>query len=566
MARRVGPGVNAVKRTGRRRRRMALLVAALLSVVGPTRGPGVGASEPGAPEALGPQETWDLARENSGELRFSVTMAPQALAGEQPGGEVAGDAIDWCKRNGFTHVYLRTFGSGRQADAETLVRAKERLAQAEITSSGLVVTTDLGRRSSMGWLFPCFTEPATQDKLRSVFEFSAGLFDEIIIDDFLATRCLCDDCLAARGERSWSEYRRDLLVDLSDRCILQPARAANPGVSIILKYPQWYDEFHFKGYDVARQTEMFDEVRAGTETREPDDYRWKRVPQYEAYYNLRWVTSIAGDKCRGGWFDPFGTTPPTFLEQARQTVLAGASEVILVSHRALQSEQGRADMDALHGEMPDLFRLAALVRGKPVRGVAAPKPPNSEPGRDRYIYDFLGMLGLPLVPCPGIDADEPALLLTYHSLTDPELDEKLAARLEGRAPTLVTDNLAVSLPAELRRRLALRQILPIPPDPWELMEIPRDRLDDARRMLLEPLGVQFAAPTRVALYLFGADTAVVENFNDEQVPVSLGLGAGRTPQVVLTMPAEPVELAAADGVASVTIAARSLVALEFRAK
>ena len=33
-------------------------------------------------------------------------------------------------------------------------------------------------------------------------------------------------------------------------------------------YPQWYDRFHERGYEVTRQTEDFDRIWVGTETRD----------------------------------------------------------------------------------------------------------------------------------------------------------------------------------------------------------------------------------------------------------------------------------------------------------
>ena len=72
-----------------------------------------------------------------------------------------------------------------------------------------------------------------------------------------------------------------------------------------------------------------------TETRDPDSARWGRKAQYEAYYIMRWLGGIGGDKTGGGWFDPYGTSPATYVEQARQTVLAGAREMLLFCHASL---------------------------------------------------------------------------------------------------------------------------------------------------------------------------------------------------------------------------------------
>ena len=57
-------------------------------------------------------------------------------------------------------------------------------------------------KSSTGWKgIACFTDQANQQRLRGEFEFAAGLFDEIMIDDFWFTDCTCPECNAARGDQ-----------------------------------------------------------------------------------------------------------------------------------------------------------------------------------------------------------------------------------------------------------------------------------------------------------------------------------------------------------------------------
>ena len=98
-------------------------------------------------------------------------------------------AIDWCRQTGVTKVYVETFRSNYFAPSELLQRARDRFRQSGIEVSGCVTTTIVGQRST-GWdLISCYTDPATQDRLQAIFEFTAGLFDEIMIDDFWFTDC-----------------------------------------------------------------------------------------------------------------------------------------------------------------------------------------------------------------------------------------------------------------------------------------------------------------------------------------------------------------------------------------
>ncbi len=61
---------------------------------------------------------------------------------------------------------------------------------------------------------------------------------------------------------------------------------------------------------------------------------------------------------------------------------------------------------------------------------------------DAYIYNFIGMLGLPLVPTEKIDMNAEAAFFSVHILKDPEFYEKLDKFLAQDKPVLITDGLA----------------------------------------------------------------------------------------------------------------------------
>lgn len=504
---------------------------------------------------------WDLAQKNESVIRLSTLFTAQNVRDYLTSAEGLNQAVQWCKDTAVTHVYLESFRDGYTAEKDTLLRAKKRFSDEGMLVSGCITTTGLGRDSVNGWNFPCFTDPETLTHLQQAFEYAASMFDEIMIDDFLATTCECDDCKKSRGERSWSDFRCDLMANLSRTRILEPARTVNPKVKVIIKYPQWYDDFHKRGYDVDRQTAMFDKIWVGTETRDPDSSRWGRKPQYEGYFLMRWLGGIGQEKCGGGWFDPYGTSPPTYLEQARQTVLAGAKEVFLFCYGALQSTGGKADVGALRNELPGLFKLAALVRGKEIRGIEAPKMPNSDGGGDAYIFDYIGMLGLPLIPVSTIDDNAESLFLSEHSLSDPLLTEKLEKLNDGQTPILMTRNLARRLPEEFLAKLAHVTVIDIPKEKWDLMDIPVDKLDAIRNAVLAPLKLQFKSPARVALYLFDRDTIAVENFNDHAVKTTLTFPTNPQPKVLLNLPDRPQSLSANDHSVEMELSPRSLVVL-----
>lgn len=506
-------------------------------------------------------EMWALAQERATDLRFSTLFTAQNVRDLLATSEGIDRAILWCKKSAVTHVYLETFRDGYTAERETLLQAKRRFLDAGFLVSGCVTTTKIGRKSAKGWIFPCFTEQAGLVNLERIFKFTAELFDEIMVDDFFATGCECEECERARGGRPWSEFRCDMLVDASKRYVLEPARAVNPDVKVIIKYPQWYDGFHERGYEVVRQSAMYDKTWVGTETRDPDSQQWGRKAQYEAYFVLRWLGEIGGAKCGGGWFDPYGTSPPTYLEQARQTILGGAKEAVLFCYGSLLNANGPENVEALRAELPALFELNQLIRGKIPQGISAPKPPNSDSKQDRYIYDFIGMLGLPLAPTATVREDVPAAFLPEQTLKDPRLASKVRTMLEAGTPLLVTDSLAEKLPDDVTTDDPNVTVLDVPEDHWQLMDLPRERLREIRNAMLEPFGVRFDAPTRVALYLFDENLFVVENFNDAAADVTLKLKTEKRLSVALTIPAHSLELTGGTGTAEMRIPARSLVVL-----
>lgn len=535
--------------------------------------PCVQAEERPAPTA-GPSKSsgddlWDLARRSMLSFRFSTLFTAEDVRHHLGGREAIDRAIRWCKETGVTHVYLESFRGGYTAPKELLLNAKKAFAEAGFRVSGCVTTVGIGRKPSDGWLFPCFSEEAGQRRLAEIFSYAAELFNEVMIDDFFATQCECQDCIQGRGDKSWAEYRCALLLDVSKRCVLEPARKANPKVKIILKFPQWYEQFHRRGYEVVRQTALYDKIWVGTETREPDSREWGRKSQYEAFFIMRWLGAIGGPKCGGGWFDPYGTKPATYVEQARQTILGGADEAVLFCYGSLQNEGGPANVQALRRELPQLLRLAELVRGQIPRGIAAPKPPNSDAGGDEYIYDYLGLLGLPLAPSAEVRVDVPCAFLPAQARKDRDLPEKLDRMMKARTPLLLTQTLVRQLSETVRVGGDHVEVLEVPKDPWQLMALPAPRLKAIRKLLLAPLGVEFDAPSRVALYLFGDRIAVVENFNDQPVEATLKLTVAGSadppgaPTALLGIPVDAVPPAADGASARVLLAPRALVALRF---
>ncbi len=507
---------------------------------------------------------WDLARQNREVLKISTLFTAQNVREYLSNEKGIDDAMKWCKETGVTHVFIETFRDGYTAERKTLEDAKSRFKSEGFEVSGCVTTTRMGKISG-GWNgISCYTNKGTQDELKRIFEYTASIVDEIMIDDFLFTDCQCDECKAARGGQSWADYRCDLMVRLSRELILGAGRAVNPKVKIIIKYPQWYDDFHNRGYEVVRESADYDRIWVGTETRDPDNERWGRKAQYEAYYIMRWLGEIGGAKTGGGWFDPYGTTENTYVEQARQTVLADAKEMLLFCYSSLLRETGPANVRKLRTEIPGLLRLAQIVRSKPIRGIIAPKPPNSDAQNEQYVFDFVGMLGLPLVPTAKIDPAAEAAFFSVHALKDPEFSDKLKKMLDDGKPVLITDGLAERL-GDTKLNDGNVTILKVAGEPKSLLRLSREELRPIRDKLLAPFGMKFDAPNKVALYLIGDRLAVVENFNDEPIEAALEFSRSVAARKALVLPLDGDAELAADGkkVNLKKITPRTLVAIEY---
>lgn len=479
---------------------------------------------------------WDIAKRFEEVHRYSTLFTAQDVRQFLSTEQGIQEAIDWCRTTGVTKVYLETFRDGYRCPSNIILRAKNAFLGAGFRVSGCITTTQLGKAST-GWkTISCYSDPATQKQLADLFRYTASMFDEIMIDDFFFTDCRCEVCDQCRQQRmvrigdktwtvtdaSWESYFCELMYRVSEVCVLGASREVNPSVKIIIKYPQWYDRFHERGYNVGRQTQLFDRIWVGTETRDYHDVRWGGFVQYGAFFIMRWLGGIGGEKCGGGWFDWLGTSPSTYVEQARQTILGGARESLLFCYGGLHRDKGPQDIEALRQNIPELLQVAKQVSTRKLRGVAVYKPIDS-PGRsERRVFDFIGMLGIPCVPTHVFPGDAPAIFLSIHATKDPNLVEELHDYFKTGRPVLMTDGLA----SELRKMgVSIEQpqviVVPVHGDPKRLLQLSLDELEAIRRPVLSALGVSFSAPVGVALYLFDDESWVIENFTDEQVRAQL---------------------------------------------
>jgi len=384
-------------------------------------------------------DLFNYAQKRKNDLRFGsyiTAHSVQNLLSKEAG---LREALSLFRANGITKAYIEVYRGGLIVDKQVLEHARDFFLKNGIDVVGGIATVpgkDFGVRqeAQLGWFN--WQNPKTPDDLKPVVAMAAGIFDEFIIDDFLCTGDTSAESKAAKGERSWSQYRRDLLSGLSSTLFIETAKKVNPDISMIIKYPQWYDRFHLFGYDVVREPALFDKVWVGTETRGQYTQRYGFVQPYEGFVNFRWLGSLSQGKISGGWFDHGDCDADDFIEQAYQTVLAGAKDIVLFHYFKLV--EGHPGHHLLRMQFGQLADLAAAVAKNPVVGVAGYKPPNSDAGGDLYIMDFIGMFGVPLVPVSSYPGESKVVFLPTQAAADPEILVKVEHSLQQKATIIFT--------------------------------------------------------------------------------------------------------------------------------
>jgi hypothetical protein len=486
--------------------RMGIVCAFLLGALG------------GFPQTSSAQALWNTMKSEQKTLKLSIWFTAQEADKYLSTPQGLDDAVNWCKKYGITKVNIEAFGRGLYAKRETLVAARDRFLKEGFEVASGVTTTKFGKNAINGgdgaveWTgSQCYTNKQTQIDLQRLVEYTASIFDEIVFDDWYFTQCQCNECIKAKGDLSWSAYYTGLMTKLSQERVMKPAHYINPKVKVIIKFPQWNDQFHMRGYDVVNEPKVFDGIWAGTEDRnfEYDKNNLGYEIGYNAYFNMRWLATLGS--VGGGWFDTGGTRTKvtTYMEQARHTVLGEGKDMILWSYGGHLGATPK--MDALSTELPGLVKLAKLVQGKTVRGVQLFKPGNSDSYEETWICSFLGELGIPFVPTSVLDEQAKATVFVTQALKDTLIVPKFGRIVNKGTPLLLTDGFSKRFAANIAYLNNVNiTTLPIKGSPKTVLNMTREQIKPIRDKLLAPLDISFDAPAKVELYLFGDNTFVVD--------------------------------------------------------
>ena len=521
------------------------------------------------------------------------------------------EAIRVCKGYGIPRIYLETFRDGFQPDRAVIAHVRDRFRAAGLEVAGVICTVKYGVPGNVLTGYACLTHEQTQKDLEKMFRFAAGLFDTILIDEYIWSHCTCDRCQAAKGNRTWTEFRCVQLRQVCRDFVIAPARAVNPNVRLIYKFPAMYEELAHQGQDIDFMLQDFDGIWVGTEIgpfgESPQNMLRSQGP-YRAFFYMRWMLEMGGEKTGGAWIMPLQDSGH-LRDTAYQSVLAGPPELILHPYGGISPNYhwfppgGKGQYPSLLADAPALFKLAAIVKDNPPRGLATARPARAEPwdfgkAYDANVFDYIGQLGIPLLPMRDLPDHAEGYFLSLHTRSLPDYEKKIRSLANSRAPILVTDGLASLLDTAFLQRPNVQVIeasVPAPTlydyraytDPYDmairLRPIPREKawaaladdtgwdvsmrymadsqmaakvfsitldapeqfrkrwpgqicLESLREQLLRPFGLSLRGPLRVSLHPLGREYVALHNFNDHPVTMGLRSEVGSSLEPVVTLP------------------------------
>jgi hypothetical protein len=331
-------------------------------------------------------------------------------------------------------IYLETHRDMVVVDQETLDQAKKFFIGKGVKVSGGITATINERNMFETY---CYSDPVLRQKLKEVVEFTARNFDEIILDDFFFTDCKSDGEIQAKGDRSWTAYRLALMDEAGRNLVVGPAKAVNPKVRVIIKYPNWYDHFQNLGFNLETEPKYFDKIYTGTETRDPVNGN-QHLQQYHGYSVFRYFENLKPGGNAGGWVDQGGSRiPGRYAEQLWITLFAKAPEITLFNIGALYQPTVPPESQAAHIAGDVFAKVDGFLGelGKPV-GVKTYKPFHSS-GED-FLPSYLGMVGIPMDIVPEFPTDAKTVLLTEQAKYDPDIVGKIKKQLAGGGDVVIT--------------------------------------------------------------------------------------------------------------------------------
>lgn len=328
-------------------------------------------------------------------------------------------------------IYLETHRDLLIVDDATLEKAKKYfLGKGLEVAGGITYTIN----ESNDFETFCYSDPEHRKLVQQIAEHTAKHFDEFLLDDFFFTSCKSEIEIKAKGSKTWTQYRLDLMNEAGKNLVVDPAKRVNPKVKVIIKYPNWYDHFQGLGFNLEDGPQIFDGVWTGTETRDPASDQ--HLQNYLSYNVMRYFENLAPGRNGGGWVDSGGInmSMDRYAEQLHLTAIAQARDVMLFAYNQLigvglndnfrgpwQGTGTSWDYDEMRAPFKNgketvtpttMARIADVVLrkadnllgqlGKPI-GIKSYKPFHAL-GED-FLQNYLGMIGLPMDMYPTFAED-----------------------------------------------------------------------------------------------------------------------------------------------------------------
>lgn len=364
----------------------------------------------------------------------------------------------------FDKVYIEV-----QRDRNLITDAQAERAKKFFLDHGVQVAAGmaLSERNDGGQFQSfCYTDPQDRAFIKTAAELAARHFDEVIQDDFFFITTKTDSDIAAKGDKSWSQFRMELTCEAAENLLVKPARAVNPKVKMIVKYPNWYEHFQGSGFDLERGPKIFDGIYTGTETRDPV-ITDQHLQQYESFQIVRYFENIAPGRNGGGWVDTYSLRHlDRYAEQIWDTLFAKAREFTVFEWSGMTRPFVAGDRSAWEN-LPTSFNFSEMTNGvsSPTwarvagyslehadkivgqlgnpTGIASYKPFHSS-GED-YLHNYFGMIGIPIDLHPEFPTNASLVLLTECAKADPDIVAKIKGQLRAGKSAVITSGLLRAL-------------------------------------------------------------------------------------------------------------------------
>ena len=365
-------------------------------------------------------------------------------------------------------IYLETHRDAFTVPEKTIRKVKKFFLKKGLEVGGGITYT---RSEPTDFETYSYARPDERQQVKEIAEYTAKLFDDFILDDFFFIDLKNDDEIAAKGNRSWTEYRLRLMADAGRELVVNPAKKVNPKVKVIVKYPNWYDHFQGLGFNLEEEPTYFDGIWTGTETRDPGYAQ--HLQNYLSYNIVRYFDNIAPGRNGGGWVDAGGIqmSMDRYAEQLHLTMLSKTPEIILWNYMQLvevtitpgmrarwQSSGGNSfiydEMVAPYEKDGKTITPTTMARfahmtlhqtdqligklGRPI-GLVSYKPYHSS--GEEFLQNYLGMIGLPMDMHPQWQNGRQQILLTEQAAKDPHIVDKIRQQLRGGGDVIITTGL-----------------------------------------------------------------------------------------------------------------------------